>query len=53
MWFNFLIYIVGTVLGIPLTPYKGYNSALEPVIDTFFASVTFRYGHSEVRYKDL
>ncbi|CAG8540148.1 15379_t:CDS:10 [Funneliformis mosseae] len=39
---------LGTALGSNLPPYKGYNPDLRPIIDTFFASVTFRYAHSEI-----
>ncbi|CAI2168967.1 20040_t:CDS:10 [Funneliformis geosporum] len=39
---------LGIALGSPLPPYKGYNPSLEPSIDTFFATVAYRYGHSEV-----
>ncbi|CAG8599806.1 7905_t:CDS:10 [Gigaspora margarita] len=36
------------LLGTPLPVYKGYNATLKPVIDTFFATTSMRYGHSEV-----
>ncbi|RIA89934.1 heme peroxidase [Glomus cerebriforme] len=39
---------LGTALGVPLPPYSGYRTDIRPAIDTFFASVTFRYGHSEI-----
>ncbi|CAI2166612.1 17006_t:CDS:2 [Funneliformis geosporum] len=39
---------LGTALGANLPPYKAYDPNLRPTIDTFFASVTFRYGHSEI-----
>ncbi|CAI2178890.1 18227_t:CDS:10 [Funneliformis geosporum] len=35
---------LGTALGIPLPKYEGYKPDLKPVIDTFFATVTYRYG---------
>ncbi|CAG8440207.1 7817_t:CDS:10 [Funneliformis mosseae] len=44
---NYYEYL-GTALGIPLPKYEGYKPDLKPEIDTFFATVTFRYGHSEV-----
>ncbi|CAG8709851.1 12969_t:CDS:2, partial [Cetraspora pellucida] len=34
--------------GTPLPVYKGYNPNLKPVIETFFATTSMRYGHSEV-----
>jgi len=46
-----ICYIVGTALGVPPAPYSGYKPEIRPIIDTFFSTVTFRYGHSEVRYK--
>ncbi|CAG8456991.1 13944_t:CDS:10 [Funneliformis mosseae] len=39
---------LGIALGSPLPPYEGYNPSLVPSIDTFFSTVTYRYGHSEV-----
>ncbi|GBB83501.1 hypothetical protein RclHR1_10200008 [Rhizophagus clarus] len=39
---------LGTALGVPLPPYNGYKPELRPLIDTFFATVAFRYGHSEI-----
>ncbi|CAG8437041.1 1229_t:CDS:10 [Scutellospora calospora] len=39
---------VGILLGTPLPVYKGYDSSKQPVIDTFFATTSMRYGHSEV-----
>ncbi|CAG8786758.1 17625_t:CDS:2, partial [Racocetra persica] len=39
---------IGAVLGRPLPAYQNYNPDLKPGIDTFFATVTFRYGHSEL-----
>ncbi|GBC41947.2 heme peroxidase [Rhizophagus irregularis DAOM 181602=DAOM 197198] len=39
---------LGTALGVPLPPYTGYRPDIRPQIDTFFSSVTFRYGHSEI-----
>ncbi|CAG8750519.1 830_t:CDS:2, partial [Funneliformis caledonium] len=39
---------LGTVLGQPLPLYNGYKPDLVPGIDTFFATVAFRYGHSEL-----
>ncbi|CAI2171547.1 10820_t:CDS:2 [Funneliformis geosporum] len=36
------------VLGAPLPNYSGYDSSLTPAIDTFFATVTSRYAHSEI-----
>ncbi|KAJ3044690.1 hypothetical protein HDV00_001094 [Rhizophlyctis rosea] len=37
------------VFGInPLSIYKGYNQSADPTVDTFFETVSFRYGHSEV-----
>ncbi|CAI2196048.1 635_t:CDS:2, partial [Funneliformis geosporum] len=39
---------LGTILGRPLPLYNGYKPDLVPGIDTFFATVTFRYGHSEL-----
>ncbi|CAG8586024.1 12445_t:CDS:10 [Funneliformis caledonium] len=44
---NYYEYL-GTALGIPLPKYEGYKPDLKPEIDTFFATVTYRYGHSEV-----
>ncbi|CAB4423122.1 unnamed protein product [Rhizophagus irregularis] len=39
---------LGTVLGRPLPAYEGYKPDVVPGIDTFFATVSFRYGHSEL-----
>ncbi|CAI2197011.1 15805_t:CDS:2, partial [Funneliformis geosporum] len=39
---------LGTILGRPLPLYNGYKPDLVPGIDTFFATVTFKYGHSEL-----
>ncbi|RIA86085.1 heme peroxidase [Glomus cerebriforme] len=36
------------VLGTPLLPYTNYNPNLVPGLDTFFTTVTMKYGHSEV-----
>ncbi|CAG8552535.1 6492_t:CDS:10 [Gigaspora margarita] len=38
----------GAILGRPLPAYQKYNPDLKPGIDTFFQTVTFRYGHSEL-----
>ena len=35
-------------MGKPLPPYQKYNPNLTPGIDVFFATVTFRYSHSEL-----
>ncbi|KXZ47136.1 hypothetical protein GPECTOR_37g141 [Gonium pectorale] len=36
-------------LGIRLSPpYAGYNASVNPSIDTFFSSVSYRYGHFEI-----
>ncbi|CAG8553398.1 19835_t:CDS:10 [Cetraspora pellucida] len=43
---------IGAVLGRPLPVYQKYNPNLKPGIDTFFSTVTFRYGHSELRIQD-
>lgn len=40
---------LGTILGRPLPTYEGYKSDVVSGIDTFFATVSFRYGHSELR----
>jgi hypothetical protein len=40
-------YIPSTT-GRPLSRYTGYSASINPTIDGFFASVGFRYGHSEV-----
>ncbi|CAG8500435.1 21043_t:CDS:10 [Cetraspora pellucida] len=39
---------IGAILGRPLPAYQNYNANLTPGIDTFFSTVTFRYGHSEL-----
>ncbi|GBC03861.1 hypothetical protein RclHR1_05370006 [Rhizophagus clarus] len=39
---------LGTVIGRPLPAYTGYQSNIVPGIDTFFATVSFKYGHSEL-----
>ncbi|CAH1764807.1 16_t:CDS:10, partial [Entrophospora sp. SA101] len=39
---------LGVVLGKPLPPYQKYDPNLTPGIDVFFATITFRYGHSEL-----
>ncbi|CAG8495900.1 6968_t:CDS:10, partial [Cetraspora pellucida] len=39
---------IGAVLGRPLPAYQNYNPNLKPGVDTFFSTVTFRYGHSEL-----
>eukprot|EP00002_Diphylleia_rotans_P000857 TRINITY_DN1045_c0_g1_i3.p1 TRINITY_DN1045_c0_g1~~TRINITY_DN1045_c0_g1_i3.p1 ORF type:complete len:897 (-),score=167.81 TRINITY_DN1045_c0_g1_i3:104-2794(-) len=39
---------VPAILGEPLPPYKGYDPKVNPTIHSFFSSVAFRYGHSEV-----
>ncbi|CAG8663617.1 4652_t:CDS:10 [Rhizophagus irregularis] len=45
---------LGISLGSPLPSYDGYDPYLEPSIDTFFATVTYRYGHSEISdYYDI
>lgn len=36
------------ILGVQLEKYIGYKSDVNPSIDTFFASIAYRYGHSEV-----
>ncbi|CAG8616434.1 4520_t:CDS:10, partial [Gigaspora margarita] len=38
---------VGAVLGRPLPAYQKYDPNLKPGVDTFFSTVTFRYGHNE------
>ncbi|KAF0530586.1 heme peroxidase [Gigaspora margarita] len=38
----------GAVLGRPLPAYRKYDPKLKPGVDTFFSTVTFRYGHSEL-----
>ncbi|CAG8491021.1 13221_t:CDS:10, partial [Gigaspora margarita] len=38
----------GAVLGRPLPAYRKYDPTLKPGVDTFFSTVTFRYGHSEL-----
>ncbi|KAF0535888.1 heme peroxidase [Gigaspora margarita] len=38
----------GAVLGRPLPAYQNYDPNLVPGVDTFFSTVTFRYGHSEL-----
>ncbi|CAG8535727.1 5775_t:CDS:10 [Dentiscutata erythropus] len=38
----------GILLGTPLPVYKSYNADLKPAVDTFFATTSMRYGHSEV-----
>ncbi|KXZ47140.1 hypothetical protein GPECTOR_37g145 [Gonium pectorale] len=35
-------------LGIRLPPYAAYNASVNPSIDTFFSTVSYRYGHSEI-----
>ncbi|KAG2488140.1 hypothetical protein HYH03_013285 [Edaphochlamys debaryana] len=35
-------------LGLTLRAYAGYNASVHPGIDAFFATVAYRYGHSEV-----
>ncbi|CAG8799842.1 3029_t:CDS:2, partial [Racocetra persica] len=39
---------IGAILGRPLPAYQNYNPNLTPGVDTFFSTVTFRYGHSEL-----
>ncbi|CAG8548792.1 12902_t:CDS:10 [Cetraspora pellucida] len=39
---------IGAVLGRPLPAYQNYDPNLKPGVDTFFSTVTFRYGHSEL-----
>ncbi|GBC07611.1 hypothetical protein RclHR1_07570007 [Rhizophagus clarus] len=39
---------LGTALGTPLPKYDGYKPDIMPSIDTFFSTVTYRYGHSEL-----
>ncbi|CAG8767653.1 13729_t:CDS:2, partial [Gigaspora rosea] len=39
---------IGAILGRPLPVYQNYNPNLTPGVDTFFSTVTFRYGHSEL-----
>ncbi|CAB4491492.1 unnamed protein product [Rhizophagus irregularis] len=36
------------ILGAPLLPYTKYNPDLVPGLETFFTTVTMKYGHSEV-----
>ncbi|CAI2175626.1 490_t:CDS:10 [Funneliformis geosporum] len=43
---------LGTALGIPLPKYEGYKPDLKPVIDTFFATVTYRYDRGIPLYND-
>ncbi|GAB0489260.1 hypothetical protein MMPV_000477 [Pyropia vietnamensis] len=31
-----------------LDPYKGYNASVDPSMDSFFATVAFRFGHSAI-----
>ncbi|CAG8704822.1 10474_t:CDS:10, partial [Dentiscutata erythropus] len=38
----------GAVLGRPLPAYQNYNPDITPGVDTYFSTVTFRYGHSEL-----
>jgi hypothetical protein len=40
---------LGTVIGRPLPAYGGYKPEVAPGVDTFFATVSFRYGHTELR----
>ncbi|GBC06142.1 hypothetical protein RclHR1_06650002 [Rhizophagus clarus] len=42
---------LGVVTGHPLPAYEGYKSDIIPGIDTFFSTVTFRYGHTELSDK--
>ncbi|GIL61048.1 hypothetical protein Vafri_15455, partial [Volvox africanus] len=35
-------------LGLSLPPYRGYNASVNPSIDVFFSTVSYRYGHSEI-----
>lgn len=37
---------IPTTLGETLDPYKGYNPDVDPSIDVFFSTASFRYGHS-------
>ena len=39
---------IPTLLGSKLEPYKGYDSSINPSIDEFFTTVSFRYGHSSL-----
>ncbi|CAJ0908756.1 9440_t:CDS:10, partial [Entrophospora sp. SA101] len=39
---------LGIILGKPLPPYQQYNENLVPGIDLFFATITFKYVHSEL-----
>ncbi|CAG8757887.1 9826_t:CDS:10, partial [Gigaspora margarita] len=39
---------IGAILGRPLPVYQNYDPNLTPGVDTFFSTVTFRYGHSEL-----
>ncbi|CAG8465360.1 9912_t:CDS:10 [Acaulospora morrowiae] len=39
---------LGIILGHPLPAYQSYDKNIKPGIDTFFATVAFRYGHSEL-----
>jgi hypothetical protein len=40
---------LGVITGHPLPIYDGYKPDIVPGIDTFFSTVTFRYGHTELR----
>ena len=37
---------IPTTLGETLDPYEGYKSDVDPSIDVFFSTASFRYGHS-------
>ncbi|CAJ0925836.1 17875_t:CDS:10 [Entrophospora sp. SA101] len=39
---------LGIILGKPLPPYQQYNENLVPGVDLFFATITFKYVHSEL-----
>ncbi|CAG8583688.1 12338_t:CDS:10 [Gigaspora margarita] len=41
------------IMGSTLSTYTAYNSTLTPGLDYFFATSTFRYGHSEARQEEL
>jgi hypothetical protein len=39
---------LSVLLGTPLPTYNNYDASLKPSIDSFYATVTSRYGHSEL-----